>query len=66
MTTHFVMLVKDALKKEVSVVVELRGAVCRDLYPGTRRRNTNIHFSEAPTDDPSTRTATRTLLREII
>lgn len=46
MTTHFVMLVKDTLKKEVSVVVKLRGAVWRDLYPGIKRRNKNIRFGE--------------------
>lgn len=46
MTTHFVMLVKDTLKKEVSVVVKLRGAVWRDLYPGIKRRKKNIRFGE--------------------
>lgn len=37
-TTHFVMLVKDTLKEEVSIVVQLGGAVRRNLYPEKKRR----------------------------
>lgn len=41
-TTHFVMLVKDTLKEEVSVVVKFCGAVRRDLYPGGKWTDRNL------------------------
>lgn len=44
LTTHFVMLVKHTLKEEVSVVIELSGAVCRDLYSGNKWTDTKHLF----------------------
>lgn len=38
MTTYFVMFVKNALEEVVGVVIELCGAIRRDLYSATRHK----------------------------
>lgn len=43
LVTHLVMFVKDTLEEEVSVVVELCGAVRRNLDPEMKRQ-TDISF----------------------
>lgn len=48
--THFVMFVKNALEKVVSIVIELRGAIWRDLYSATiKQRLINVELKTPPT-----------------